>query len=57
MCYGFGKFFTGAVKITPAHDFNDYDLGLRHNLQPIDVIDADGNMVNVPSKYLVTSFA
>jgi len=29
------KFGTGALKITPAHDHNDYEVGLRHNLEPI----------------------
>lgn len=36
---GFG---TGAVKITPAHDPNDYEVGLRHNLDVITCIDDDG---------------
>jgi len=35
------KFGTGALKITPAHDFADYDIGLRHNLKPIVVADLD----------------
>jgi len=35
---------TGAVKITPAHDPNDFDLGERHNLPRITVIGFDGNM-------------
>ena len=34
------EFGTGAVKITPAHDPNDYELGLRHNLEQVVVIDA-----------------
>lgn len=38
-------FGTGALKITPAHDPNDYEVGLRHNLQPVWVIDKDGKMV------------
>ena len=33
------NFGTGAVKITPAHDPNDYEVGKRHNLRPIWVID------------------
>jgi valyl-tRNA synthetase len=37
-------FGTGAVKITPAHDFNDFDLGRRHNLPQISVIDTHGKM-------------
>jgi valyl-tRNA synthetase len=36
------KFGTGAVKITPAHDFNDYEVGQRHNLPLIHVIGTDG---------------
>ena len=35
---------TGAVKITPAHDFNDYEVGLRHNLVPLDVMTPDARM-------------
>ena len=31
---------TGAVKITPAHDFNDFEVGRRHGLQPINILDA-----------------
>ena len=36
------EFGTGAVKITPAHDPNDYELGLRHNLEVISVINEEG---------------
>jgi valyl-tRNA synthetase len=35
-------FGTGALKITPAHDINDYNLGLKHNLPTIDTLNADG---------------
>lgn len=38
------KFGTGAVKITPSHDPNDYEMGLRHNLPEIVVIGKDGIM-------------
>lgn len=38
------KFGTGAVKVTPAHDPNDYEIGERHNLEKIVVIGPDGNM-------------
>ena len=38
------SFGTGAVKITPAHDPNDYEVGKRHNLNPIWVIDEEGRM-------------
>jgi valyl-tRNA synthetase len=35
---------TGAVKITPAHDFNDFEVGRRHNLPLINVLDAEGRL-------------
>ena len=38
------KFGTGALKITPAHDPHDFDIGLRHNLDAIKVIGSDGRM-------------
>jgi valyl-tRNA synthetase len=38
------EFGTGAVKITPAHDPNDYEMGLRHNLPQVVVIDAHAKM-------------
>ena len=38
------EFGTGALKITPAHDVNDYDIGQRHGLETIDVLNADGTM-------------
>jgi valyl-tRNA synthetase len=38
------KFGTGAVKITPAHDFNDWDLAQRHDLPALQVIGLDGKM-------------
>ncbi len=38
------KFGTGALKITPAHDPNDYEIGKRHGLKPIWVIDGEGKM-------------
>lgn len=38
------EYGTGVVKITPAHDPNDYEVGLRHNLPMITVIGFDGNM-------------
>ncbi|XP_060065719.1 valine--tRNA ligase-like [Ylistrum balloti] len=44
-------FGTGAVKITPAHDPNDTEIGQRHNLLSINVIDDEGKMENVPDKY------
>lgn len=38
------KFGTGVVKITPAHDFNDWEVAQRHNLEAIRVINHDGTM-------------
>ena len=35
-------FGTGAVKITPAHDPNDYEVGVRHNLAFINILNDDG---------------
>ncbi|HRQ86546.1 MAG TPA: valine--tRNA ligase, partial [Candidatus Saccharibacteria bacterium] len=42
---------TGAVKITPAHDPNDFEVGERHGLERIQVIGFDGRMTNVPSYF------
>jgi valyl-tRNA synthetase len=44
-------FGTGAVKITPAHDPNDFEVGKRHNLPRLQVIDFDGTMMNVPDQF------
>ena len=38
------EFGTGVVKITPAHDYDDFEVGLRHNLEKITVIGNDGKM-------------
>jgi len=38
------EFGTGCLKITPAHDPNDYDIGLRHNLEVIDTLNDDGTL-------------
>jgi len=38
------QFGTGCVKVTPAHDPNDYEMGLRHDLAPVTVLDIDGRM-------------
>jgi len=43
--YAQAEFGTGAVKVTPAHDPNDYEAGKRNNLPQITVIGFDGNMV------------
>ncbi len=45
------EYGTGAVKITPAHDFDDFEVGERHNLERIQVIAENGTMINVPEKY------
>lgn len=38
------EFGTGALKITPAHDPNDYEVGQRHKLEVIDILNADGTL-------------
>lgn len=43
---------TGAVKVTPAHDPNDFEIGQRHDLERIQVIDFDGTMINVPPQFM-----
>jgi valyl-tRNA synthetase len=43
---------TGAVKITPAHDFNDYEVGKRHNLPMLNILDNDGCL----NKYVPSGF-
>ena len=45
---------TGAVKITPAHDFDDWEVGLRHNLEPLCILTKDAKLNNesvIPEKY------
>src|ERR1043165_8651366 len=42
--YAKAEFGSGAVKITPAHDLNDFEVGMRHNLDRITVIDEQGKM-------------
>jgi valyl-tRNA synthetase len=45
-------FGTGCVKITPAHDFNDWQIGLRHDLAPIPILDLEAKLnANAPEKY------
>lgn len=46
------EFGTGAVKITPAHDQNDYEVGQRHGLEAISIMDSKGALVNVPPPFL-----
>jgi valyl-tRNA synthetase len=38
------EFGTGCLKITPAHDINDYEIGIRHNLPSIDIFNEDGTL-------------
>jgi len=46
------QFGTGCVKITPGHDFNDYQVGKRHNLEPISILRLDAHLNDsVPQKY------
>ncbi len=47
-------FGTGCVKITPAHDFNDYEVGKRHNLPLINIFDRDARVL---SEFTVLTFA
>lgn len=44
-------FGTGLVKVTPAHDPNDFDMGRRHDLTPINVMNGDGTMNEVAGPY------
>ncbi len=37
-------FGTGCLKVTPAHDMNDYELGIKHNLEVIDILNEDGTL-------------
>jgi len=46
------EFGTGCVKITPAHDFNDYEIGLRHKLEKINILTDDAKInLNAPKAY------
>ncbi|MDO4631102.1 MAG: valine--tRNA ligase [Corynebacterium sp.] len=45
------EFGTGAVKITPAHDPNDYDMGLRHNLDMPTIMDATGHIADTGTEF------
>ena len=46
------EFGTGALKVTPAHDINDYNLGLRHHLEVVDTINEDGTMSAAAQIYI-----
>ncbi|ODS32158.1 MAG: valyl-tRNA synthase [Candidatus Scalindua rubra] len=45
------QFGTGAVKVTPAHDPNDFEIGKRHNLEPITIINEDGTIRGDAANY------
>lgn len=45
------EFGTGVVKITPAHDFNDYQVGLRHKLEMINILNKNGTLNEAAGKY------
>lgn len=46
------EFGTGCLKITPAHDINDYEIGLRHNLPSIDVFNDDGTISSAAGMFV-----
>ena len=46
------EFGTGCLKITPAHDVNDYDLGAKHNLETIDILNEDGTLSEAAGFYI-----
>ncbi len=46
------EFGTGSLKITPAHDPNDYEIGLRHTLEVIDIFNEDGTMSEAAQFYI-----
>ncbi len=45
------EFGTGVVKITPAHDFNDWEAGQRHNLRVVQVIDETGHLTEAAGRF------
>ena len=46
------EFGTGALKITPAHDINDYEIGDKHNLETIDILNNDGTLSENATLYV-----
>ena len=46
------EFGTGALKVTPAHDPNDYEIGKRHKLDTVDVLNPDGTMSSAAEVYI-----
>jgi valyl-tRNA synthetase len=48
------EFGTGALKVTPAHDINDYNLGLKHNLSIVDTLNEDGTLSEAAEVFIGT---
>lgn len=46
------EFGTGALKVTPAHDINDYNLGIKYNLEVVDTLNADGTLSEIAGRYV-----
>ena len=46
------EFGTGCLKVTPAHDPNDYELGKKHDLEFIDILNADGTLSEAAQRYI-----
>ena len=46
------EFGTGALKVTPAHDTNDYEIGQRHKLETIDILNDDGTLSEAAQLYI-----
>ncbi|MFK7971146.1 MAG: valine--tRNA ligase [Bacteroidia bacterium] len=46
------EFGTGALKVTPAHDTNDYEIGKRHKLETIDILNEDGTLSEAAQLYI-----
>jgi valyl-tRNA synthetase len=46
------EFGTGCLKVTPAHDITDYEIGIRHNLPIIDVFNEDGTIADIAGIYV-----
>ncbi|HDS30511.1 MAG TPA: valine--tRNA ligase [Firmicutes bacterium] len=54
--YVMREFGTGALKITPAHDPNDYEVGQRHNLEMPNMLNPDGTVAKMPPPYSAPEF-
>lgn len=44
------------MKITPSHDVNDYETGIRHKLKFKTILDENGRLINVPDEFMVKVF-